>query len=251
MAAQGSQCADCWRELIFLTPPLCDRCGVPFAHEGQGERQAERQGEGGQGEGGQGEGGGAALLCPDCLAHPPAFRRARALYWYSEAAKRLILPLKHAGRTELAPWLADRMASAEAALIAGCDLILPVPLHRGRLFARGYNQAAMLARQLARRSGRPWSPALLRRRRATPPLGGRGRAERAALLRDAFALAPAAPARLAGRHLLLVDDVLTSGATADACARLLLDAGAASITVLAVARVVDGRLVEKAASASA
>jgi len=218
--AQGTLCAGCFGGLHALTAPLCRHCGVPFLHAGQA-----------------GPGG----ACPACLARPPAFATARAALRYDEGAKRLLLPFKHADRTELAAPLAARMARAGAALLARAEVVAPVPLHWRRLLSRRYNQAALLAGVLAREAGRPHIPDLLRRTRPTPALGDRGREERAALLDGAFALGRAAPA-IAGRRVLLVDDVMTSGATADACARALLAAGAAAVDVLAAARVPDPRL---------
>ena len=136
--------------------------------------------------------------------------------------------------------LARLMARAGAEMLAGADLLAPVPAHWRRLIARRYDQAALLAQRLGRVSGRRVVPDLLRRTRATVPLGDKGAAERAALVADAFSVAR--PARVAGKRVLLVDDVMTSGATAEACAWALLAAGAARVDVLAAARVPDPRL---------
>jgi ComF family protein len=218
---QGTQCGECFRQLTRLTAPFCAHCGVPFLHAGQA-----------------GPGG----LCPSCLARPPAYGTARAALRYDAGAQRLILPFKHGDRTDLAGPLAEKMAQSGAALLARCDLIVPVPLHWRRLLARRYNQAALLARRLSALSGKPCIPDRLRRRRPTPPLGDLGAAQRAALLDGAFRLPPAGARRVAGRRVLLVDDVVTSGATAEACARLLLAGGASAVDVLAAARVPDPRL---------
>lgn len=218
---QGTLCATCWRELHLLTAPFCRRCGVPFLHAGQASVDG---------------------LCPSCREHPPSFGAARAALRYDEGAKRLLLPFKHADRTELAGPLAARMASAGAELLARADLVTPVPLHWRRLLARRYNQAALLGRKLAAGARKPFLPDLLRRIRPTPPLEHRGAAERARVLDGAFVVAPGKVTRLRGRRVLLVDDVMTSGATAEACTRALLDAGAAGVDVLAAARVPDPRL---------
>jgi ComF family protein len=220
---QGSFCATCFSDLNLISAPFCARCGVPFAHEGEAER---------------GEGG--ALLCAPCLSRAPGFAVARAALRYDEGAKRLILPFKHADRTEMVVPLARLMARAGAEMLAGADILAPVPAHWRRLIARRYDQAALLAQRLGRLSGRRVVPDLLRRNRATVPLGDKGAAERAALVADAFSVAR--PARVAGKRVLLVDDVMTSGATAEACARALLAAGAARVDVLAAARVPDPRL---------
>jgi ComF family protein len=221
--AQGTSCVTCFRAQHRISAPCCARCGVPFLHAGQGE----------------------AGLCPGCLAHPPAYGIARAALHYDDGARRLILPFKHADRPELAGPLAERMARAGDALLARCDLLAPVPLHWRRLWARRYNQAALLATRLGRIAGKPCIPDLLQRARATPPLGDRGAAERAALLAEAFRLRPGVAGRVLGRRVLLVDDVMTSGATVEACALVLLAGGAAAVDVLAAARVPDPRLRER------
>ncbi len=189
-----------------------------------------------------GEPSAEGMICPSCAARPPLYDAARAALRYDAGAQRLILPLKHADRTELAAPLARHMARAGAALLARAEVVAPVPLHWRRLLARRYNQAALLSARLARMAGAAHAPDLLRRRRATPPLGERGAAERAAVLEDVFALVPRGAARIAGRRVLLVDDVMTSGATAEACTRVLLEGGAAAVDVLAAARVPDPRL---------
>jgi ComF family protein len=222
VADQGTLCPACFSGLSPITAPWCARCGVPFAHDAQA----------------------VDTLCPRCRARPPAFASARAALRYDAGAKRLILPFKHADRTELAWPLARQMARAGAPLLARAELIVPVPAHWRRLIGRRYDQAALLARALGGIAGRPVAPDLLRRSRRTPPLADKGAAERAATVEGAFALSRGGAARVAGRHVLLVDDVMTSGATAEACALALLAGGATAVEVLAAARVPDPRLRE-------
>jgi ComF family protein len=210
---EAGLCPDCWRGIRFIAPPLCERCGLPF------EEEIGR------------------VACGACLAEPPAFGAARAVMRYDEASKRLILRFKNADRTHAAPVLARWLARAGAPLVAECDLIVPVPLHWTRLWRRRFNQSALMARALARLAGKPWSPDALARRKPTPRQGGLSRAQRRANVRGAFAVPPGRRALIAGRRVLLIDDVLTTGATLDACARALLRAGAARVDALAVARV--------------
>jgi ComF family protein len=209
-------CAECFGRMNFITAPLCLRCGLAFATPGEAGPQGQ---------------------CLGCMRLPPRFGRARGALRYDDAARRLILPFKHGDRTELAPVLAAMMARAGAALLAEADALLPVPLHRQRLRARRYNQAALLARFLARRAGRPWLPDALMRHRETSPLGELSAAARLQVVSDAFVLRPSRKPLIEGRRLLLVDDVMTSGATAAACAGVLLAAGAAAVDVLVAARV--------------
>ncbi|MBV9758188.1 MAG: ComF family protein [Alphaproteobacteria bacterium] len=219
--APGQLCAECFRATAFITEPFCRRCGVPFVHAGQA---------------------GPARLCQTCLIHPPAFAAARAALRYDAQAKHMLLPFKHADRTETARTLARMMAGVGADLLRGADVLVPVPLHRQRLTARRYNQAALLALALARLAARPVLPDALRRVRPTATLGERGAAERIALLEGVIAVRPARAPRVAGRTVLLIDDVMTSGATANACARALAEAGARRVDVLVAARVPDPRL---------
>jgi ComF family protein len=207
-------CLGCWRSLAFLGEPCCARCGLPFAFAGEGE-------------------------CGRCLAEPPPFDRLRAAVAYGDVSREVALRLKYSGRPGLAATLAHFMLRhLEPGDGAGEALLVPVPLHRWRMWKRGYNQAALIAAALSRTSGVPAGLDLLRRTRATPPLKGLGRRERALAVRGAFAPAPGAKVRLRGRRIVLVDDVYTSGATAAACARTLRRAGAASVEILCWARVV-------------
>jgi ComF family protein len=219
--APGLLCPDCFRRTGFITEPFCVRCGVPFANAGLG---------------------GAHHLCPGCRVAPPVFGRARAALRYDAEGRRLILPFKHADRTELSAVLAPHMARAGAALLREAELLVPVPLHRGRLFRRRYNQAALLAKAVGRIANVPCAVDALVRRRATASLGEKSAAERVAEVAGAFAVRASRASRLAGKRVLLVDDVMTSGATANACASVLLAAGAAAVDVLVAARVPDPRL---------
>jgi ComF family protein len=199
---------------------MCRRCGVPFTSARQG---------------------GTEGLCTACLADPPLFGQARAALRYDANARRLILPFKHADRLELVEVLAPMMARAGAGLLRQAELLIPVPLHRRRLFARKYNQAALLARALGRVAGRRVLLDGMVRHRATVSLGDKTARERAVEVADAFAVQDRHAGTVAGRRVLLIDDVMTSGATANACAGALLRSGAAGVDVLVAARVPDPR----------
>lgn len=216
MAQQGGLCAACWAPLRFLGPPCCDRCGWPLQ-----AIEAE------------------AGLCAACTKRPPPWNRGRAALAYDEASRGLVLRFKHAGRTEAAATFARWLALAGRDLLSDADLILPVPLHRWRLLRRGYNQSALLAGRLAKLTGLAWSPAVLRRCRATASQQGLGAAARRAnVTATAFVVPAARRAAIEGRRIVLVDDVLTTGATLGACVRVLHAAGCARVDVLVLARVV-------------
>ncbi|CAO3417556.1 ComF family protein [Azospirillum endophyticum] len=215
---QGGLCAACWTKLTFIAPPLCACCGVPFEYEAQ-----------------------QGVLCGACIAAPPRFTRARAVLVYDDGSRPLVLGFKHGDRIHAAKSYGVWLARAGKDLLEDADRLLPVPLHRARLFHRRYNQAALLAQALSRHSGIPTTPDLLQRRRATPTQGGLDRQGRHRNVKGAFRLRPgqAAAEQVAGQRLVLVDDVMTTGATLAECARVLLRAGAARVDVLTLARVVQ------------
>ncbi|HBK08349.1 MAG TPA: ComF family protein [Acetobacteraceae bacterium] len=219
--AHGRLCADCFGRTQFIAAPFCSRCGVPFASADQG---------------------GAEAICPGCQDRPPTFRIARAALRYDDQARRLILPLKHADRVDLAAILAPMMVRAGAALLERADVLVPVPLHRRRLFQRKYNQAAVLALAIGRVANRRVVPDMLIRTRRTAPLEEKGPEERANEVAGSIEVRPSRREMIAGRTMLLIDDVMTSGATGSACAAALLAAGAAAVDVLVAARVPDPRL---------
>jgi ComF family protein len=206
-------CPACWRDTHFIAGTTCRRCGVPLIGEA-----------------------GPEDACEGCTRHPPAWDRGAAAIVYAGAGRRIVLALKHGDRLDMVRPLAGWMAAAGRELLTEANLIAPVPLHWSRLVRRRYNQSAELARCLARLSGRRAAPDLLVRRRATAPQQG-SREARAANQAGAFAVNPRRTGVLAGRSVLLVDDVLTSGATLSACAECLRAGGAARVNVLALARV--------------
>jgi ComF family protein len=218
VGAAGALCAGCWAHMTVLGAPCCACCGYPFEY-GQSEPGDDR-------------------LCGACLRERPPYARARALLRYDDASRGLIIAFKHADRTDAAPALGRWLAHAGTELLQDADLLAPVPLHRWRLFRRRYNQAALLAGHVARASGKTHCADLLIRKRATPSQGRLGATQRRENVAGAFAVAAAHRSRLEGRRVLLIDDVLTTGATAGACARALLVGGAAAVDLLTLARVV-------------
>jgi ComF family protein len=212
-------CPTCWSGIGFIERPCCERLGTPFSVDL-----------------------GPGLLSPAAIADPPVFARARAVCRFEGTARDLVHRLKYGDRIELSLTLGRMMAQAGRELIADADLVLPIPLHRSRLWRRRFNQAAALAEIVAREAGLPLAPAALARIRRTRRQIGLTRAQRADNLQGVFRVPAATCGIVEGRRVLLVDDVLTTGATANAAARALLRAGAGAVDVLTFARVVtDGR----------
>ena len=213
----GSLCVECWGRVSFLSTPHCTYCGYPFPADADA---------------------GSDALCGTCLAHPPRYRRARAVVAYDERSRKLVLPFKHGDRTDMARAYGAWMARAGSELLADADLIAPVPLHWRRLLSRRYNQAVLLARGVARQAARPLAPDLLRRVRWTGSQAGLKARERRSNVRQAFEVHPRWASGVRGKGVVLVDDVLTTGATVEACARALQRAGASHVDVLTLARVI-------------
>jgi ComF family protein len=205
---------------MWLSSPLCACCGCPFEFDPLGGADAEQ------------------LLCGACLRDPPSFARARAVFRYDDASRGLILAFKHADRLHGAPAYGEWLARAGAELLNQAAYVAPVPLHWTRLAWRRYNQAALLAQAAARVTRRAVIPDLLERARRTPQQGDLGAAARRRNVRRAFRVNARHRDKLAGKRIVLVDDVFTTGATVEECTRALLDAGAEVVDVLTLARVV-------------
>src|SRR3954451_24624213 len=209
-------CAKCWAKLSFIARPYCPRLGIPFVYDP-----------------------GPELLSMEAIANPPAYQRARAAVRYDDVARTLVHALKYQDRTDLAPAMGRWMARAGQELLESADVLVPVPLHWRRGWSRRYNQSGALARVIGQQGGVKVAAEALRRVRATEQQIGLSRAQRASNVQGAFKVAPDRMADIQGRRVVLIDDVLTSGATTDACARALLRAKAAQVDVLVFARVVD------------
>ena len=214
-------CAACWSKLSFIAPPYCERLGIPFTYDP-----------------------GPGILSMEAIADPPAYHRARAAVRYDEVARTLVHAFKYGDRLDLAPTMGRWMASAGRTLLSDADALVPVPLHWRRQWARRFNQSALLAEVVAKAGNGsravPVSYHALKRVKATPQQVGLSQSARAQNVQGAFRVPADGKAEVAGRRLILIDDVLTSGATMDACARALLRAGAAQVDALVFARVVAG-----------
>jgi len=211
-----SLCANCWSRISFIEGSLCARCGTPFEIDPGGE-----------------------TICGACHARPRNFDRARALFRYDDASKPLILAFKHGDRLDHAPAFARWLERTGRPLLEDAEILVPVPLHRWRLWRRRYNQAAILAHRLGEAYGRPHDPLALERKRPTKSQGEMvsAKARRRNVL-GAFQVPKSKLAAVNGRNVLIIDDVFTTGATLDACARALKRAGARRVDALALARVV-------------
>lgn len=211
----GRLCGPCFAAVDFITPPVCDRLGIPLPFD-IGETQ----------------------LSAAAIARPPVYDRARAVAHYSGVMRDLVHGLKYGDRHEGLPLFGRWMSEAGADIVRDCDLIVPVPLARLRLWSRRYNQAALLANALAEVSGKPCDPFVLERVRATQSQVGLSFDQRQRNVAGAFRVATEGTSRVRGTRILLVDDVVTTGATVEASARALRRAGASRVDVLSLARVV-------------
>lgn len=207
-----------WAALSFITDPFCNRCGLPFAHGL--------------------EASGSEAQCVSCLDHPPSFGTGRSALVYNDTSRDLILRFKHGDQMHLVRTFLPWMQRAGENLIEQADVIVPVPLHRFRLVGRRYNQAAVLAMALAEKARKKCLPGALVRTRRTPPQAHLKYEARAQNVKNAFMMDAAYNKHIYGRRVLLVDDVHTTGSTLNACAKPLLDGGAAHVDTLCLARAV-------------
>ncbi len=212
---QGMVSPEAWRKLAFIGDPHCESCGIPFEY--------------GMEEGGK---------CLACLEHPPVFGRARAALKYDEASRGVILGFKHGDKTYAVASFVPMLRQAGRDVLAGADVLIPVPLHPYRLIRRRYNQAAMIGQELSKAIDIPHWPLALRRIRPTVTQGHLSAEARLKNVKKAFAVNPKFEVVLKGRRVVLLDDVFTTGATVSECTKVLLKSGVASVDVLTVARVV-------------
>lgn len=213
---QGAVAPSVWGQLRFIADPQCASCGYPFEFTAEGQGQA----------------------CAACIRESPPFASARAALVYDDASRGMILKFKHGDQIHAAPTFIPWMERAGREMLAEADFIIPVPLHRWRFLKRRYNQAALLAYLLARRAKAACIPDALVRKRPTATQGHLDFRARHRNVRRAFAVHPRHAAAVAGKRIVLVDDVYTTGATVKECAEALLKAGAARVSALTIARVV-------------
>lgn len=215
---QGALHPDVWKDLVWISTPQCQTCGIPFEAD-LGLEDTD-------------------LICGKCLKDPPVFHKARSALVYAKSGRSLILSFKHGDRTMMAPMLATWMAQSATEILGDTDIIIPVPLHYLRLLRRRYNQAALLGAELARKTGIVMRADLLIRHRYTAVQGKNKKISRKDNVKNAFTLNPKKQHDIRGKTILLIDDVYTSGATIESCTKPLLKAGAAQVNVLTLARVI-------------
>ena len=214
----GSLCFSCWNALRFIEEPCCPRLGIPFPYDpGPGQVSAA------------------------ALADPPPWMRARSAVAYDDAAKPIVHALKYRDRHEAASLITRLRARAGAELLTEADIVIPVPLHPLRLWRRRFNQAALIAQRLCAERPEAFQPLVLKRIRSTRPQVGLDHEARRKNVRGAFVVAQRDQIKVAGRRIVLVDDVMTTGATASACTLAIQQAGAASVDILTFALVLEPR----------
>lgn len=206
---------DLWQHLTFLDAPCCDKCGYPF------EFATEVQ-----------------ILCGSCLAHPPKYDKGRSAIAYDDNSRKIVLDFKHGGRTDGLDFFGAQLMRAGRDMLEHADLLIPVPLHKARLRKRKFNQSAVLARKLSHLSGVLYDCDILLRRKNTVSQGGQTFAGRKKNVTGAFHIPTTYKERVKGKNIILIDDVLTSGATLEACTQVLKRAGAVQVNILTLMRVV-------------
>lgn len=206
---------DIWADVKFLDEPCCHICGFPFEFDQ-----------------------GALALCGRCSIKPPAYDMARAGFEYNDVSRALVLGFKHGGRTEGLRMFAGQMRRAGRHFLEEADYLIPVPLHMSRRIKRRYNQSTLLARALSKMTSAKIDPDIIMRHRSTPTQGGRSASARRRNVQGAFAIRESGKTRLQGARIVLIDDVMTTGATLESCARTLKRAGASHVSALTLARVV-------------
>ncbi len=216
LSESSGLCASCWSKLSPIERPYCERLGIPFVYDP-----------------------GPGILSMQAIADPPAYRKSRAAVRFDDVARALVHALKYGDRLDLAPIMGAWMSRAGSELLAETDVIVPVPLHWHRLWARRFNQSGLLAKTIGEKAGIAVLHGALKRTKPTPQQVGLSKPERALNVQGAFRVDPTGKAQILRQRVLLVDDVFTSGATVDTCCRALLRAGALHVDVLVFARVVD------------
>jgi ComF family protein len=211
----GTLCLECWQQVQFITDPMCACCGLPFEHSI-----------------------GEHALCGECMNERPIYAHARAAFRYDEYSRKLITSFKYSDHTELAKIYATWLAKAGGELIATSDYIIPVPLHYWRFISRRYNQSALLAQALGKKTGIKYLPTALKRTRHTKAQTGLSKTERSKNVSGAFTLNTRYKSLIKGKNILLIDDVLTTGATINQCSKQLLKSGAMQVNVLTLARTI-------------
>ena len=211
---ENGLCSECFNKISFLSDQSCPVCGRPYTFPIENSKQ---------------------MICAKCLTKPPKLEGLKAVFSYDNFSKNLILPFKHADRTDVVPYLSKLMYQRGKDILSDCDYIIPVPLHWQRLMKRKYNQAALLAVQLEKLSDKKCLLTTLKRIKKTENQGHKTKEERLENIKDAFFISR--PERIKGKSIVLVDDVYTTGATLNECAKVLIKAGAKSVKALVIARV--------------
>jgi ComF family protein len=215
VAIKGNLCHQCWDNMDFISSPQCNTCGMPFELDV-----------------------GDSMLCGKCISDSPRYNKSRSVLQYGDNSSHLITSFKYSDKTHACKHFAQWMVRIGQEFINDADMIAPVPLHRKRLFMRRYNQSALLAKSISKQCGVPAYTSLLIRTKNTPPQAGLSSKQRAINVRNAFKINPYYENKIIGKNIILVDDVITTGSTINACVRALKKAGAGEVNVLTLAMTV-------------